>query len=176
MQIRAATSLDRDAIYSVHWSAFDENEREVISKFAVNLLSEKTTPQTISLVAETEGAVVGHVAFSPVTIDTNENVHGYILAPVGVKPEYQKRRIGSKLIESGIRQLSKMDVDILFVYGDPEYYGKFGFSVDAAEGYIPPYRLKYPFGWQGIAFNERSTGKSPANIVCVTSLNDPALW
>jgi GNAT superfamily N-acetyltransferase len=73
------------------------------------------------LVAETEGIVVGHVAFSPVTIDNNENFQGYILAPLGVKPDYQNRRIGSKLIESGMQQLSRMGVDILFVYGDPKY-------------------------------------------------------
>ena len=176
MHIRAATSLDRDDIYSVHWSAFAEGEREVVSKLAVNLLSEETTPQTISLVAETEGIVFGHVAFSPVTIDNDENFRGYILAPLGVKPDYQKRRIGSKLIESGIHQLSRMGVEIIFVYGDPKYYSKFGFSVDAAERYIPPYKLQYPFGWQGIALNKCSAGKSSANIVCVTSLRDPALW
>jgi putative acetyltransferase len=148
----------------------------MVSKLAVNLLADESTPQTISLVAETEGIVVGHVAFSPVTIDNNENVQGYILAPLGVKPDYQKCRIGTKLIESGMQRLSGLGVNILFVYGDPEYYSKFGFSVDAAEPYIPPYKLQYPFAWQGIALNECSTGKSSNKIVCVTSLCDPALW
>jgi putative acetyltransferase len=176
MHIRIATSLDQDNIHSVHWSAFAAGEREIVSKLAVNLLSEETTPQTISLVAESEGAVVGHVAFSPVTIGSNKNIQGYILAPLGVSPDYQKRCIGSKLIESGMQQLSRMGVDILFVYGDPKYYSKFGFSVDAAECYIPPYRLEYPFGWQGIALSECSIRKPSIQIVCVTSLCDPALW
>jgi putative acetyltransferase len=157
-------------------SAFAEDERDIVSKLAVNLLAEESTPQTISLVAETEGIVVGHVAFSPVSFDNNEHGQGYILAPLGVKPDYQKCHIGSKLIESGMQQLSRMGVDILFVYGDPEYYGRFGFSVDAAECYIPPYKLQYPFGWQGLALNECSTGKSSIKIACVTSLCDPALW
>ena len=69
-----------------------------------------------------------------------------------------------------------MGVDILFVYGDPKYYSKFGFSVGAAERYIPPYKLQYPSGWQGIALNEYSTGESSAKIACVASLCDPALW
>ena len=176
MHIRIATSLDRDDVRDVHLAAFAEGEREIVSKLAINLLSEETTPQTISLVAETEGAVVGHVAFSPVTIGTNENCQGYILAPLGVKPDYQKRRIGSKLIESGMQQLSRMGVDILFVYGDPSYYSRFGFSTDAAVQYTPPYRLQYPFGWQGIALKERSTERSPIKITCVTSLCDPELW
>jgi len=96
MHIRIATKLDRDDIQSIHRSAFAEGEREQVSKLAADLLSEETVPQTISLVAETEGAVVGHVAFSPVTINNNENFQGYILAPLGVKPAYQKHRIGSK--------------------------------------------------------------------------------
>jgi len=176
MHVRLATSLDRDDIHNVHWSAFAEDERELVSKLAVNLLSEESTPQTISLVAEIEGNVVGHVAFSPVTIDKNEGTQGYILAPLGVKPDHQKCRIGSKLIENGIQRLSKTGVNILFVYGDPEYYSKFGFSVEAAECYIPPYKLQYPFGWQGIVLNESSTEKSSIKIACINSLCDPALW
>lgn len=176
MHIRVATNFDRDDIHSVHWSAFAEGEREIVSKLAVNLLSEETTPQTISLVAEIEGIVVGHVAFSPVAIDNNENFQGYILAPLGVKPDHQKRCLGSKLIKSGMQQLSRMGVGILFVYGDPKYYSKFGFSVDAAGRYIPPCKLQYPFGWQGIILNDCNTGKSSVKIACVASLCDPALW
>ena len=176
MHVRVATSLDREDIRSVHWSAFAEDEREIVSTLAVNLLAEESTPQTISLVAETDGIVVGHVAFSPVTIDNNANRQGYILAPLGVKPDYQKSRIGSDLIESGMQQLSGMGVGALFVYGDPGYYSRFGFTVGAAERYIPPYKLQYPFGWQGIILNELSTGKSPVNITCVTSLCDPEMW
>jgi putative acetyltransferase len=115
MYIRRATGLDRDNIHSVHWSAFPEGERELVSKLAVNLIIEETSPPAISLVAETEDTVVGHVAFSPVTIDSKQEFHGYILAPLGVKPKYQKCRIGSKLVESGIQQLAKIGVGILFV-------------------------------------------------------------
>jgi putative acetyltransferase len=174
--IRTATSLDRDDVRGIYLSAFPEGEREIVSRLAVHLLSEETTPQTISLVAESEGAVVGHVAFSPVTIDNNERLQGYILAPLGVKPDYQRRRLGSKLIESGIKQLLVMGVNILFVYGEPKYYGRFGFSADAADRYTPPYRLQYPFGWQAIVLNECIIEKSPIKIACVTSLCDPQLW
>ena len=176
MHIRIATSLDLDDIREVHLCAFPDGEREIVSKLAVNLLFEETNPQTISLVAETRGAVVGHVVFSPVTIDNNEDLQGYILAPLGVKPDYQKRHIGSKLIESGMQQLLKMGVSILFVYGDPEYYSRFGFRADTADRYIPPYKLQYSHGWQAITLNECKNVKSPVKIACVTSLNDPELW
>ena len=176
MDIRVATSLDRDSVLGVHWSAFAETERELVSRLAVDLLSEKATLPVISLVAESEGVVVGHVAFSPVTFDSDENLRGYILAPLGVKPDYQKRGVGSKLIASGMDRLSSLGVNIVFVYGDPEYYSNFGFSVDAAMRYLPPYDLEYPFGWQSITLNEFSISESSIKIACVTSLCDPALW
>ena len=176
LTIRRATNLDRDDVSDVHLSAFPDGEREIVSELAINLLFEKTTPETISLVAEKEGAVVGHVAYSPVRIDNNENLQAYILAPLGVKPEYQKRGIGSRLIESGMQQLLEKGVNILFVYGDPEYYRKFGFSADVADRYTPPYKLLYPFGWQAKALNEFTAEKTSNKIACVTSLSDPELW
>ena len=176
MNIRSATSLDRDAVNDVHVCAFPKGERGIVSALAVNLLLGNTTPQTISLVAESGGEVVGHVAFSPVTIDNNTRLQGYILAPLGVKPDYQKRRIGTKLIEAGMQQLLKMGVNILFVYGDPAYYSKFGFSADLACRFTPPYRLRYPFGWQAIILNACHIEGSSIQIACVTSLCHTELW
>ncbi|MBW1780244.1 MAG: N-acetyltransferase [Deltaproteobacteria bacterium] len=176
MNIRIATNQDRDDIQRVHLSAFPEDEREIVSKLAIDLLSEKTTPQTISIVAETNGTIVGNIAFSPVIIDNDENFQSYILAPLGVTPDYQKRHIGSKLIEYGMQQLSDMGVNVVFVYGDPKYYNRFGFSADAAHPYTTPYKLQYPFGWQAIVFKECDIEKPPRAITCVTSLCDPKLW
>lgn len=175
-RIREAMNLDRENIREVYLRAFSEAEKQIVSTLAVNLLSEETSPETIALVAEIDGAVVGHIAFSPVTVDNNEKWTGYILAPLGVKPEYQKRRLGSKLIESGIERLSENGVNVLFVYGDPEYYGKFGFEADAASRYSPPYELQYPFGWQAIALNEVGCAESTVKIACVASLRVPELW
>ncbi|MGD1898769.1 MAG: GNAT family N-acetyltransferase [Phormidesmis sp.] len=176
MNVRTATHLDRDAIHHIHWSAFAAEERDLVAKLAVDLLSEKTSPSVISLVAESEGLIVGHVAFSPVTIESDEAFQGFILGPLGVMPDYQKRRIGTKLVESGIQQLSKIETDILFVYGDPKYYGRFGFSVEAAEPYIPPYKLQYPFGWQAVALRDYKARRTSASLVVVPSLSNPALW
>jgi putative acetyltransferase len=175
-RIRVATSLDCEDVREIHLCAFPEGEKQIVSTLAVNLLSEETSPKTISLVAEADGAVVGHIALSPVTVNNNKNWRGYILAPLGVKPEYQKRQIGSKLIESSMERLSRMGVNVLFVYGDPKYYGKFGFNADLASGYSPPYELQYPFGWQAIILNEGVFTESTVKISCVDPLKDAELW
>lgn len=176
MQIRIATRQDADEVRGIHLSAFPEGESEIVAELAVSLLSEETAPPTVSLVAEVDGVAVGHVAFSPVAIDNLKDLQGYILAPLAVRPDYQKQCIGSRLVESGMQRLSDMGVGILFVYGNPKYYGRLGFSVEAAEGYFPPYALRYPFGWQGFVLRDSGAGRSPARIACVASLRDPALW
>ena len=176
MNIRVATNQDSDGIRIVYLSAFPEGESETVSRLAIDLLSEKTSPKTISLVATIEDGVIGHVAFSPVTIDNNENFLGYILAPLGVKPDYQKLRIGSKLVENGMQQLSARGVNVVFVYGDPKYYSRFGFSADAAQQYVTPYKIQYSFGWQAVVINQTDIEKRPLAITCVASLCEPELW
>jgi len=69
-----------------------------------------------------------------------------------------------------------MGVSIVFVYGDPKYYGRFGFNTDAASQYKTPYNLQYPFGWQAILLNECDIEKPTVAINCVISLYDPKLW
>ncbi len=176
MNIRIATNQDSDDIKKVYLSAFPKGESEIAAKIAIELLSENTTPQTISLITETDHSVVGHVAFSPVEIDNNDNCRAYILAPLAVLTDYQKRGIGSTLIKYGMQQLSVMGVNIVFVYGDPNYYERFGFNADTVRNYITPYKLQYPSGWQAIVLNEYVMEKIPVAINCVASLSDPKLW
>ena len=95
---------------------FPEEENQLVARLAVNLLNEETSPETLSLVAEIDGEVAGHIAFSPVTADSNKYWLGYILAPLGVKPGLQKNGIGSKLVASGITRLSSNGVNAVFVY------------------------------------------------------------
>lgn len=176
MNIRTATDQDRDDISRIYSSAFPAGENAIVAKLAIDLLSDNTTPQIISLIAETDNLAVGHVAFSPVGIESNERCQAYILAPLAVQPGYQKRGVGSALIERGMRQLSAMGVNVVFVYGDPKYYGRFGFNADSARHFTAPYKLQYPSGWQAFVFNECALAKSPVSINCVTALCDPTLW
>ncbi len=176
INIRIATIGDRSDIQRIYLCAFPLSEDKLVSKLSTDLLSEISTPETISLVAESDSCMVGHVAFSPVKFDGNINILGYILAPLGVKPEYQRRSIGTKLIKHGIQQLSSMGVNFVFVYGDPKYYGRFGFSAEAARQFITPFKLQYPFGWQALVLVECKNDIAPVKVSCVNSLYNPELW
>jgi len=176
MNIRIATMQDGDGIRRLYWSAFPEAENEMVAALAVELLSENSALPIISLVAEMDDAVVGHVAFSPVAIDNQATIQAYILAPLAVRPDVQKQRIGSALVEYGMQQLSALGVDLIFVYGAPEYYGRFGFSADTAQGYNAPYPLQYPFGWQAVAIRDCVIENGPHATQCVQALCKPLLW
>ena len=120
--------------------------------------------------------MVGHVAFSPVEIDNQANILAYILAPLAVRPDVQNQRIGTALVEYGMQRLSALGVDIIFVYGAPEYYGRFGFNADAALSYKSPYPLQYPFGWQAVAIRDCAVENGPHAMQCVKALCNPLLW
>lgn len=176
MTIRWATTQDCKRIQAVYEGAFAEAEGESVAKLAMELLDEESTPQTICLVAESSGDMVGHVAFSPVVIHSDDALQGYILAPLAVQSDSQGQGIGSMLVEHGMRQLAEMAVNVVFVYGDPEYYGRFGFDADAARQYTAPYKLQYPFGWQARVLNPGNLEQPPVAISCVNALCDPELW
>lgn len=82
---------------------------------------------SISLVAEMDGRVIGHIAFSPLTISDGTN-NWYGLGPVSVLPEFQRQGIGKALIEAGLSQLKDMNAEGCCLVGHPDYYRKFGFK------------------------------------------------
>lgn len=81
---------------------------------------------TVSLVAEIDGRVVGHVAFSPVTI-SDSTTDWYGLGPISVLPEYHKQGIGKSLINNGLSMLKELGGQGCALVGDPNYYNRFGF-------------------------------------------------
>jgi putative acetyltransferase len=83
----------------------------------------------ISLVAECESGIVGHILFSRMWINTPSHlVHAVALAPVAVLPEHQRKGIGQRLIMHGLELLKNQGERIVVVVGHPDYYPRFGFS------------------------------------------------
>lgn len=175
MQIREATIDDAENIKHVHLQAFDDSEARMVSDFAVNLLNENHPGKIISLVAIENNEIVGHIAFSPVYLESTNEHLGYILAPLAVAPRFQKNKTGSSLVKHGLGTISDIGSSIVFVYGDPQYYSRFGFKTDLAKNFIPPYTLQFPEGWQALRLNS-AVFPEGGRIICVDSLDDPGLW
>ena len=124
IEIREERSEDIGAVRHVLEEAFGSSEAADI----VERLRD-AGKAVISLVAECDGQVVGHIMFSPVTIAPAQSAfNGIGLAPVAVLPQLQKRGIGSHLICEGLEQCRKAEYDIAVVLGDHAFYERFGFS------------------------------------------------
>ena len=176
MNIRLAQETDLDSILKVIETAFSDEENKLIMNLVVELSEETISPSIKSLVAEVDNQVIGYVSFSPIFLKSDSSISGYILAPLAVVPKHQKKGIGSNLIKSGIDMLTENGVGVVLVYGDPDYYGRFGFKAEIGLSFVPPYSLQYPFGWTGMMLNETSIPEQPIQFDCVAGLSKPELW
>ena len=123
MMIRSERQEDREQIMHINRQAF-QTEAEA------NLFDglRESGASLISLVAEEEGEAVGHILFSPVALEGgSKNIPIAGLAPMAVLPEWQKRGVGTKLVEEGLRRCEEAEYAAVVVLGYPAYYSRFGF-------------------------------------------------
>ena len=147
MIVRPERAADIDAIRTLTETAFrtaphaDGSEHLVIDRLrAAGAL-------TLSLVAEADGAVVGHVAFSPVSV-SDGSVGWYGLGPISVDPARQGQGIGGALVHAGLERLKARGAAGCVLLGDPAYYARFGFAPDPAltlDGAPPEYFMRVAF-------------------------------
>ena len=135
MHIRPETPEDATAIADVTTAAFEPMAYSDGSEVAIIRALRDAGDLTWSLVAEDAGEIVGHVAFSPVTIGGSDDVW-FGLGPVSVAPDRQRRGVGRKLIETGLAELRRAGASGCVLVGDPGYYGQFGFIGDGPLTYL----------------------------------------
>jgi putative acetyltransferase len=125
--IRNETDADVSIITEVTVEAFKTLEiSSHTEQFIIEALR-AAKALTLSLVAEVDGRVVGHIAFSPVTI-SDGTMDWYGLGPVSVLPGYQRKGVGKALIQEGLSRLRKLNAKGCCLVGHPQYYRKFGFE------------------------------------------------
>jgi putative acetyltransferase len=125
--IRSETDADIAAIAEVTVAAFKTLEISIHTEQFIIAALRATNALTVSLVAESDGRVVGHVALSPVNIsDGTRNWYG--LGPISVLPDYQHQGIGTALVQEGLRLLKGLNAQGCCLVGHPDYYRKFGFK------------------------------------------------
>ena len=152
MIIRSEKTDDIDRIREINMSAFGaESEADLVDALR------KSGVPLISLVAEEDKTIIGHIMFSPVTIDngcTSISVAG--LAPMSVLPEFQRKGVGSLLVKEGLEQCKQEGYSAVIALGHPEYYPRFGFVPSAK-------------------YNIRSEYDVPENVFMIQELYDGAL-
>jgi putative acetyltransferase len=136
VMIRPETDQDRQAIWNVNQVAFGSNAEANL----VDALRDGGFVE-VSLVAEVDKEIVGHILLSRVTIVATVGTLGALsLAPMAVLPSHQRTGIGTKLVAAGLEICRERGLEIVVVLGHPEFYQRFGFSAELAR------RLESPFG------------------------------
>ena len=136
IEIRKEEPADQDAVRRINEIAFEQGPEAAI----VDRLR-KSCKEYCSFVAVNQDTVIGHILFTPVTID-GSNLIGMGLAPMAVLPSYQNQGIGSLLVQHGLQHLQQLGSPFVIVLGHPEYYPRFGFEPASH------YRLKCQ--WKGV--------------------------
>ncbi len=122
MLVRNENEQDLVAIHAVNVSAFESPAEANL----VDTLRKQAHP-VVSLVAEDNKIVVGHIMFSPVSLSDHSGLKIMGLAPMAVAPAHQKKGIGSALVRTGLEWCKELGFGAVVVLGHPEYYPRFGF-------------------------------------------------
>jgi putative acetyltransferase len=149
MNIRYETVADIAQIHDVNQRAFGRP----VEADLVDVLREQARP-FLSIVADGDGAIVGHICFTPVTIESRSDedtrgttqTNGLVmgLAPMAVAPERQHQGIGSQLVRFGLDECRRLGAVAVVVLGHPEYYPRFGFRPASSVGLRSEYDVPDP--------------------------------
>lgn len=127
IEIRREREEDFVEVYHINSLAFQQEDE-------ANLVEKLRKKPHISLVAETDGKIVGHIFFSPMIFE-NKKTKFLGLAPMAVLPEFQNQGIGSKLVREGLKVCADEGFTVVFVLGHPNFYPRFGFETAKSKGF-----------------------------------------
>ena len=146
-EVREAGPADRDTIRAIEEAAFGGMGEATLVDALV-----AARAVVLELVAEADGAIVGHVMFSRLFVDVDGDRHPAVaLAPAAVLPAFQGKGAGRAMIAEAHRRLAAAGETLSVVLGDPSYYGQFGYTHDRAAGFASPYQCE---ALQALAWGE----------------------
>ncbi|MDR2956289.1 MAG: N-acetyltransferase [Prevotella sp.] len=175
--VRETTISDFEDIMEVEKLAFGYNKE---AKLVAELLEDNTAGPIVSLLAFHQNNAVGHILFTRAYFDEDkEQPMMHILAPLAVKPEYQRRGIGGMLIKAGIQKLQAKGSNLVFVLGHKDYYPRYSFIPHASHlGYPAPYPIpeEYSDCWMVQEISKKGFEIGKGKIRCSDVLNKPEHW
>ena len=135
--IRSEKAADHRAVREVNERAFDRPDEAAL----VDAVRAAADP-IVSLVAVDNEQVIGHILFSPVSIDDDDSGSLAMgLAPMAVLPDYQRQGIGSQLVRAGLNECQRIGCSVVVVLGHPEFYPRFGFIPASRKGLRSEYAV-----------------------------------
>ena len=169
MELRTPQLADEPEIHTLVSDAFGD-EGPLICELVSTMLTE---PRCRLWVAD-NSSLEGIVGVSEARLGSKPEEAIWILAPLAVKTSSQGKGIGGSLVNHCLEQLGTVGASGVFVYGDPDYYGRFGFDQESASQVSAPFPLEYPEGWQALWWKTVDT--SSGSLAVSGPLNKPDLW
>jgi putative acetyltransferase len=174
MRIVEASSSDLNEVRLVERLAFGGDEE---AQLVCDLLGDPSARPVLSLLAREGEQPVGHVLFTAARLTGQcSQTSVSILAPLAVVPEAQRRGIGARLIEHGVRRLCERGVELVFVLGHPEYYPRHGFEPALPHRLAAPYPVSPEDAWMVRALRGDVLGRVHGSVVCAEAMDRPEYW
>ncbi|WP_420548427.1 GNAT family N-acetyltransferase [Curvivirga sp.] len=163
---------DIQTLQNLHLLAFGEEEGPIISDLVKEFLLQ---PDTISISIERDNMVAGNIIFTPFQMKEHPEKKCYLLAPIGVLPEFQGQKIGKDLIEKGVEHLRSIGADAVFVLGYPKYYAANGFEPTHI---LTPYPelTTYLEAWKMRELKKGTMNGISGETIAIDPFMKPELW
>lgn len=178
MTIRMANEGDRAGLRKLHLAAFADEGEEIVG-LVEDLLEDATAQPAVSLLAELDGTVVGHVLFTKAEVrGPDDSLQAQILAPLAVLPDAQGRGIGRRLVEEGLEMLRASGVELVFVLGHPGYYPRFGFQPAGERGFEAPYEIpeEHAEAWMVLELQAGVIERARGTVRCAAAMDQERYW
>lgn len=178
MKLSTYRESDQREIEALFTRTFSDSEGweegESIGHLTHELMARTEKEDLFGFIATEREQIVGCIFFTRLSFDFP--ITAFLLSPVAVDTGHQGKGIGQKLINFGINRLSELGVELIFTYGDPEYYSKMGFKHVPQEVVKAPFELAYPEGWLGQSLNGVGIKPLSGRARCVEAFNDTRYW
>lgn len=163
-----------DLFRSVFTASEGENEGELIGNLVSELSSNIDNQEIVCLGTYDNETLIGVIFFTRLRF--NASIRVYMLAPVAVSTDHQRKGVGQALINYGLNELKNRAVKIVITYGDPAFYSKVGFESLSENVIQAPLELSMPIGWQGQSLTEEPIPVIKERPACVREFNDSVYW
>ena len=158
----------------VFTSSEGEKEGKLIGSLASELSSNIDNEEIICFGAYEEESLIASIFFTRLRF--SDGILVYMLAPVAVSTEHQRKGVGQALIQYGLNELKNRSVAVAITYGDPSFYSKVGFKPLSENTIKAPVRLSMSEGWLGQALTNGPIPAINERPRCVREFNDPVYW
>lgn len=151
-----------------------KSEGLLIGNLVHQLLTNTAAQDLYCFVATENEQIIGSIIFSKLSFESD--INAFILSPVAISTIYQRKGVGQELINFGINSLKENGVELVFTYGDPNFYSKVGFNQITEKLVKAPLKLSYPEGWLCQSLASSEIKPITGNSYCVEALNKSEYW